>query len=197
MNSNDTNSPKRFNLTPTIFDKLKGNTLLVKKSELQNVSDYIISIKNDNSMLTEEIISIRNQNENLKKELNEYILNNEIGYKKELNENIQQLKEQNIQQEIQNEKLRNQVKNLKAMEDLYIQEIKKLRSQIENNLIAPVNSSKSNKISSKKINQIKNELKSEIENELKSEIKNSIKNSVFEELQKIDENSIESFEILV
>jgi predicted nuclease with TOPRIM domain len=121
----------QFKLTPTTLDKLKGNVVQVKLSELNKFADTFKEIVEENDKLKEVIEQLETEKENLNKELNQKILNSEIG----TNNYVSKI-------ENENEELKDKIDRLtasfKAMETLYLEEIKKLSQKVDNTNISKV-----------------------------------------------------------
>ena len=150
----------KFYITPSMIDKLKGNVLEVKKSELDRLAETFKKIVKENEDLTKKCEDLEKENRNLKKESNDKILSNEIGYGKlaakiENENNILKSKIDSLQ------------KVITTMEKLYLDEIKDLKMKLKSNNLGNI--------------------KAEIRNEIEVGIKESIK-KLSEESIEVGEN---------
>lgn len=160
----------KFNLTPNTLDKIKGNTILVKKDELEKFAKYATELRDKlevseikveqfkeqfKKQFQERIEELEKENKDLKKKLNQKILDEEIGKESiasKLDKENKKLKEN----------LNSLEKKYERMEKIYLEKIKEL---LDNN-----NISLKNEVS-KEIKDIKEILKNELRAELKNEFK--------------------------
>ena len=115
----------QFDLAPSILDEIKGNIIRAKKSEFERLVDTFKSAVKENDELKEKYSILEEENKKLKKENNQKIISNEVGYGKL----VAKLEEEN---KILKSKLDNLYQNLKAMEKLYLDEIKELKDKLKN-----------------------------------------------------------------
>jgi len=111
----------KFNLTPTMFDKVKGNVILVKKDELEKFAEYCKENVSKVEELENRVKELQEENEKLKRELNQKIISQEIGKDSEL-----------VKLEKENEELKAKIQELEnkyeIMEKTYLAKIKELKS---------------------------------------------------------------------
>lgn len=117
----------KFDLTPSTFDKLKGNTILVKRDELEKFADFCKEkikseeeLKNEVKTLEKDKSVLEKENQKLKRKLNRQILDEEVGK----NSKLSQLDKEN--KELKKQLLDLQEK-YKRMENLYLKKISELQ----------------------------------------------------------------------
>lgn len=137
----------KFNLTPSTFDKLKGNTILVKKDELGNFADFCKEKIKREEELEQRVKELEEENQKLKRQLNKQILDEEVGRDSVL-----------VKLEKENQVLKKQLFELQdkfqTMESLYLKKIEELMNEEQFN---------SNEIKRIMSNTVKEAIKKEFE----------------------------------
>ena len=123
-----------FDLNPTTLDKMRGNTLIVKKDELEKFVEYTKDLKDKCKNLEEDNNKLIKQNKELKRKLNQKILDLEVGKDSKLSKT-----------EKENTELKNRVQELENkynnMEKMYLEKIKELLNETDKSITKTIKNS--------------------------------------------------------
>jgi len=160
----------KFDLTPSTFDKLKGNVILVKRDELEKFAGYckeniskVEKLEDENGNLKNIMSEKDKEIIELKRKLNQKIISQEVGN----DSNLTKLDKENIKLKKELELIK---RKYKAMENMYLTKI----NEIKGTSCKGIKEEVSNIIKE----TIKSELHSELQNEFQK-MEEPLKTSTF------------------